>query len=80
MDDSLTGMNNLKLLNLSGNWIKDITGTQLPRNLGILEMFSNELSSVGSLAKDLPDSLIHLGLARNHLSDGKFNYKKIEVL
>lgn len=72
MDDSLTGLNNLKLLNLSGNWIKYITGTQLPRNLGILEMFSNEVSSVRSLCENLPETLLHIGLGRNHISDGNF--------
>ena len=74
MDRSLENFHALKVLTLCGNYLKTIPGAMLPRSLQFLELYDNLISNVSQLVKDAPLSILHLGLGRNRLTNGKFVY------
>ncbi|XP_054283560.1 leucine-rich repeat-containing protein 43-like [Macrosteles quadrilineatus] len=69
MDDSLRGLVDLEVLVLAGNCLLSCTGVSLPRRLMVLELCSNRLTDITSLADNSPP-LLYLGLARNRLTSG----------
>lgn len=71
MDDTLRAFTNLQILILGGNWIREVPGECLPRRLRFLELFANVISNVSSLGVKPPKTLLHIGLSRNDLNNGK---------
>ncbi|KAL0273942.1 UNVERIFIED_CONTAM: hypothetical protein PYX00_006499 [Menopon gallinae] len=69
IDRSLRTLENLKFLNLSGNRIHGLHGEYLPRHLNFLELFKNNISDIQSLCQGTPKTLIHIGLARNKITN-----------
>lgn len=74
MDDGLLKFRNLRVLVLTGNYIKRISGKVLPRKLVFLECFANDISDLKELTSSPPKEILHLGLGRNKLTDGKLKY------
>ncbi|CAG9767630.1 unnamed protein product [Ceutorhynchus assimilis] len=69
IDDCLKKFEHLKFLSLCGNYIRDIPGKFLPRNLEFLELFDNFIDNLSTFVKKAPKSLRHLGIGRNRLND-----------
>lgn len=70
MGNSLKRFKLLKHLCLGGNDIEVIEGQHLPRDLRVLELVGNRISSLDKLVDRAPRSLIFLGLSRNCISNG----------
>ncbi|KAF2887973.1 hypothetical protein ILUMI_18200 [Ignelater luminosus] len=71
LDKDLLNFKNLQVLVISNNWVTDIHGKYLPRKLQFLESYANEVSNLENLCKNPPGNLLHIGLGRNKLTDGK---------
>nr|XP_015835229.1 PREDICTED: uncharacterized protein LOC103312973 [Tribolium castaneum] len=69
VDDGVRNFRNLQVLVICGNWIQDIDGSVLPRRLKFLELYVNEIESLDNLTHKPPKHLLHLGLARNKLTN-----------
>ncbi|XP_030767863.1 leucine-rich repeat-containing protein 43-like isoform X2 [Sitophilus oryzae] len=73
-DFTIKNFRNIQVLTLCGNYINDIRGTMLPRNLKFLELYDNFISNITNLVKGAPKSIWHLGLGRNRLTnDSRFH-------
>lgn len=70
LDDGLKKFKCLVVLILTGNFLQEIPGGLLPRNLRFLELYANEISQLRSLVKKAPQRILHIGLGRNKLSQG----------
>lgn len=62
----------LQILSLRENNLKTINGAILPRHLKYLELYDNFIENVQDLSNNPPKYILHLGLGRNCLSNGKF--------
>ncbi|XP_077149250.1 leucine-rich repeat-containing protein 43 isoform X2 [Ranitomeya variabilis] len=67
VDAQLIRFQNLVELVLSANKLKTVHSGNLPRNLKILELCSNHISSLKDLSINPPPLLQHLGLAYNRI-------------
>ncbi|CAH2295829.1 leucine-rich repeat-containing 43 isoform X1 [Pelobates cultripes] len=67
VDEHLLRFHNLKELVLSVNKIKTVHSSNLPRTLKVLELCSNQISSLKELSTNPPPTLQHLGLAYNKI-------------
>ncbi|XP_073442105.1 leucine-rich repeat-containing protein 43 [Dendrobates tinctorius] len=67
VDAQLIKFQNLEELVLSANKLKTVHSGNLPRNLKILELCSNHISSLKDLSINPPPLLQHLGLAYNRI-------------
>lgn len=72
LDDGLKKFKNLVVLILTGNFLQDLPGYLLPRKLKFLEVYANEIEDLATLVKKSPKCILHLGLGRNKLAQGKF--------
>ncbi|KAJ9589045.1 hypothetical protein L9F63_017659, partial [Diploptera punctata] len=70
LDSGVKKLKQLEMLSLPANWISDLKGSLLPRNLKFLELFCNLINDFTNLCRGFPSTLCHLGLARNKLTDG----------
>ncbi|XP_043924539.1 leucine-rich repeat-containing protein 43 isoform X2 [Protopterus annectens] len=68
IDEWILTLCNLEELTLSANKISKIQFQNLPRKLKVLELGSNDLSSLGSSCSSAPPELQHLGLGQNKIS------------
>ncbi|XP_050307235.1 uncharacterized protein LOC126743980 isoform X3 [Anthonomus grandis grandis] len=69
VDRTLQPFHNLQILTLCGNFLTDIPGRFLPRNLLVLDLFDNFISDLTNLLRNAPKTIQSLGLARNRLKD-----------
>ncbi|XP_053328550.1 leucine-rich repeat-containing protein 43 [Spea bombifrons] len=67
VDEHLLRFHNLEELVLSANKITTIQSSNLPRTLKVLELCSNQISSLKDLSRNPPATLQHLGLAYNRI-------------
>ncbi|XP_051888472.1 leucine-rich repeat-containing protein 43-like [Pristis pectinata] len=75
VDKDLLKFQNLEELTLSANGITTLNSANLPRKLKILELCTNEISSLKDLSQSPPPGLQHLGLSYNKLSlDLEYKY------
>lgn len=72
MDNGLSNFENLRVLVLTGNSIKQLPGKMLPRRLVFLECFANDICDLKGMANVDFKELLHFGLGRNKLTDSKF--------
>lgn len=70
LDSGLAEFTKLVTLNLCGNFIGDIDASVLPPGLRTLELQCNWITQTLTFAEHLPVDLLHLGLARNLLTNG----------
>lgn len=71
VDNMLPKFKNLQILSLPGNNIQEIDGSKLPRTLKFLELCDNFIHDVRKFVNNPPRTLLHIGLRRNCLDDGK---------
>ncbi|XP_078277580.1 leucine-rich repeat-containing protein 43-like [Rhinoraja longicauda] len=75
VDKDLLRFQNLERLTLSANRITTIDSANLPRKLKILELCTNEISSLKDLCHNPPPGLQHLGVSYNRLFlDSEYEY------
>ncbi|XP_059844191.1 leucine-rich repeat-containing protein 43-like [Hypanus sabinus] len=75
VDKDLLKFQNLEELTLSANRISTLNSANLPRKLKILELCTNEISSLNDLVVSPPPGLQHLGLSYNKLSlDSEYKF------
>ncbi|XP_072921663.1 leucine-rich repeat-containing protein 43-like isoform X3 [Hemitrygon akajei] len=75
VDKDLLKFQNLEELTLSANRISTLNSANLPRKLKILELCTNEISSLNDLIISPPPGLQHLGLSYNKLSlDSEYKF------
>ncbi|XP_072104070.1 leucine-rich repeat-containing protein 43-like isoform X2 [Mobula birostris] len=71
----LVNKQSLEELTLSANRISTLNSANLPRKLKVLELCTNEISSLKDLVHSPPPGLQHLGLSYNKLSlDSEYKY------
>lgn len=71
LDDGLKKFRYLVVLVLTGNLLEKIPGNLLPRKLLFLELYTNQITELCSLSNKPPKRILHIGLGRNKLSQGK---------
>ncbi|XP_038645756.1 leucine-rich repeat-containing protein 43-like [Scyliorhinus canicula] len=80
VDKDILRFQNLEELVLSVNRIPTVNSANLPRKLTVLELCSNEISSLKELCVSPPPRLQYLGLSHNKLSlDSEYNYFSKEL-
>ncbi|XP_075425329.1 leucine-rich repeat-containing protein 43 [Ascaphus truei] len=67
VDENLLRFQNLEELVLSANKIRTLHSSSLPRKLKVLELCSNQISSLKDLSANPPPRLQHLGLSYNRI-------------
>ncbi|XP_018118658.1 leucine-rich repeat-containing protein 43 isoform X2 [Xenopus laevis] len=67
VDEQLLSFSNLEELVLSANKITNVTSSSLPQTLKVLELGSNQISTLKDLTVNPPPMLQHLGLAYNRI-------------
>ncbi|KAF5300344.1 hypothetical protein FQA39_LY11201 [Lamprigera yunnana] len=72
LDEQLKKFEHLKIINLAGNWIHEICGHFLPKDLAILECYGNVVADLTSFLVNAPYCIVYIGFGRNTLSDGKY--------
>ncbi|CAH1117765.1 unnamed protein product [Phaedon cochleariae] len=68
-DEELRKFTRLQVLVLSGNNLRGVEGSFLPRRLKFLELYDNFINDITTLVETTPKYLSHLGLGRNKLDD-----------
>ncbi|XP_041058981.1 leucine-rich repeat-containing protein 43-like [Carcharodon carcharias] len=75
VDKNMLKFQNLEELILSVNRITTLNSANLPRKLKVIELCSNDISSLKELCCNPPPMLQYLGLSHNKLSlDSEYNY------